>query len=216
MAAVYWEEIMNLAILPLAITMLAGPQIMSAIIFVTSTRPVRTSAAFIIGVAIAAVGMLIAINVASLLDYNFSLGDSSDSGSTGHIVQYLLVGLLIALAVKNYVRRETVEPPRWLGTLQRADAKRAFSVGFLVILLMPSDVIVMLTVGVNLVQNNAGLLAALPFIVATVLVAALPLLLYLLFYRRAQRLAPKIRDWMNAHSWLVNIIVCGVFILLIL
>ena len=207
---------MNLAILPLAITMLAGPQIMSAIIFVTSTRPVRTSAAFIIGVAIAAVGMLIAINVASLLDYNFSLGDSSDSGSTGHIVQYLLVGLLIALAVKNYVRRETVEPPRWLGTLQRADAKRAFSVGFLVILLMPSDVIVMLTVGVNLVQNNAGLLAALPFIVATVLVAALPLLLYLLFYRRAQRLAPKIRDWMNAHSWLVNIIVCGVFILLIL
>jgi hypothetical protein len=81
---------------------------------------------------------------------------------------------------------------------------------------MASDVIVMLTVGMNLVQNNAGLLAALPFIVATVLVAALPLLLYLLFYRRAQRLAPKIRDWMNAHSWLVNIIVCGVFILLIL
>src|SRR5215207_11133886 len=79
LAAVYWEGIMNLAILPLAITMLAGPQIMSAIIFVTSTRPVRTSAAFIIGVAIAAtVGMLIAINVASLLDYNFSLGDSSD------------------------------------------------------------------------------------------------------------------------------------------
>jgi len=35
---------MNLAILPLAITMLAGPQIMSAIIFVTSTRPVRISA----------------------------------------------------------------------------------------------------------------------------------------------------------------------------
>lgn len=208
---------MSLAILPLAITMLAGPQIMSAIIFVTSTRPVRTSAAFITGVAIAAaVGVLIAIKIASLLDNNFSLGDSSDNGSNGHIVQYLFVGLLIALAVKNYVRRETVEPPRWLGTLQRADAKRAFTVGFLVILLMPSDVIVLLTVGVNLTQNNAGLLAALPFIVATVMVAALPLLFYLLFYSRAQRLAPKIRDWMNAHSWLVNIIVCGVFILLIL
>ena len=44
---------MNLAILPLAITMLAGPQIMSAIIFVTSTKPVRISAAFITGVTIA-------------------------------------------------------------------------------------------------------------------------------------------------------------------
>ncbi len=207
---------MNLAIIPLAITMLAGPQIISAIIFITSTRPVRTSAAFIIGVAIAAtVGVLIAINVASLLDNTFSLGDSSDSGSTGHIVQYLLVGLLIALAVKNYIRRETVEPPRWLGTLQRADAKQAFSVGLLVILLMPSDIIVMLTVGVNLVQNNAGLLAALPFIGATVLVAALPLLFFLLFHRRAQGFMPKVRDWMNSNSWLVNIIVCVVFIVLI-
>jgi hypothetical protein len=27
---------------------------------------------------------------------------------------------------------------------------------------------------------------------------------------------PKVRDWMNTHSWLVNIIVCGVFIALIL
>jgi len=47
-------------------------------------------------------------------------------------------------------------------------------------------------------------------------VAALLLLLYLLFYRRAQTLAPKVRDWMNANRWLVNIIVYSVFIILIL
>ena len=127
----------------------------------------------------------------------------------------MLVGLLVALAVKNYVGRETVEPPSWLGTLQSADPKKALTTGLLVILLMPSDIIIMLTVGVNLVQNKAGLIAALPFIAATVLVAALPLLLYLLFYRRAQRVMPKVRDWMNTNSWLVNIIVCGVFILII-
>jgi hypothetical protein len=40
LTAVYWKEIMNLAILPLALTMLSGPQIMSAIIFVTSAKPV--------------------------------------------------------------------------------------------------------------------------------------------------------------------------------
>jgi threonine/homoserine/homoserine lactone efflux protein len=127
----------------------------------------------------------------------------------------VLVGLLVALAVKNYVGRETVEPPSWLGTLQSADSKKALTTGLLVILLMPSDIIIMLTVGVNLVQNKAGLIAALPFIAGTVLVAALPLLLYLLFYRRAQRVMPKVRDWMNTNSWLVNIIVCGVFILII-
>jgi hypothetical protein len=208
---------MNLQILPLAITMMAGPQIMAAIIFVTAPKALRVSVPFLAGVAIATtVGVIITITVASLLGNSISLGDSSDSGSTGHIIQYVLIGLLVALAVKNYLGRETVEPPVWLGALQHADAKRAFITGLLIILLMPSDIIIMLTVGVNLVQNNAGLLGALPFIAATVLVAALPLLFYVVFHRRAERLMPKVRDWMNTHSWLVNIIVCVVIIVLIL
>jgi len=208
---------MKLDILPLAITMLAGPQIMAAIIFVTAPKPLNVSAAFIAGVAVATtIGVIIATTIASLLDNRISLGDSSDTGSIGHIVQYLLVGLLVALAVKNYVRRETVEPPGWLGTLMNADPKKALGIGLLLIFMMPSDVIILLTVGVNLTQNNAGLLSALPFIAATVLVAALPLLFYVLFHRRAERLMPKVRDWMNTHSWVVNIIVCVVFIALIL
>lgn len=208
---------MNEAILPLAITMMAGPQIMAAIIFVTTPKPLRTSGGFVLGVAIATtVGVLIALGIASLLGSGVSLGDSSDKGSNGNIIQYLLVGALAALAVKNYLGRETVEPPRWLGTLMGADPRQAFKTGLLVILLMPSDVIIMLAVGVNLAQKDLGLVAALPFIGATVLIAALPLLLYLLFRRRAQRLMPKVRDWMNSNSWLVNIIVCVVFIVLIL
>jgi hypothetical protein len=208
---------MDLQILPLAITMMAGPQIMAAIIFLTASKPVKLSASFIAGVAIATtVGVAIALAIVSLLGNSLSLGDPSNKGSTGHIIQYLLVGLLVALAVKNYVRRETVKPPSWMGTLQSADSKKALTTGLLMILAMPSDIIIMLTVGVNLVQHSGGLIAALPFIAATVLVAALPLLLYLLFYRRAQRLMPKVRNWMNANSWLVNIIVCVVFIILIL
>ena len=208
---------MELAILPLAITMMAGPQIMSAIIFVTASKPVTISAAFVAGVAVATtVGVAIALTAVNLLGNGVSLGDSSNSGSTGHVIQYLLVGALVALAVKNYLGRETAEPPGWLGALQSADSKKAFKTGLLVILLMPSDVIIMLTVAVNLVQSGAGFLAALPFIAATVLVAALPLLLFLLFHRRAQRFMPKVRDWMNETSWMVNIIVCVVFVVLIL
>jgi len=207
---------MNQAILPLAITMMAGPQIMSAIIFVTTPKPLRTSGAFVLGVVIATtVGVIITLAIASLLGSSVSLGDSSDNGSAGHIIQYLLVGALIALALKNYLGRETVEPPKWLGTLMSADPKQALKTGLLVILLMPSDIIIMVTVGVNLAQNNSGVVAAAPFIGATVLIAALPLLLYMLFHRRAQRVMPKVRDWMNTNSWLVNIIVCGVFIALI-
>lgn len=206
---------MDLQILPLAITMMVGPQIMAAIIFLTTPKPVKISASFIAAVGIATTAGLIVTGALAALLGGVSLGDSSNAGSLGNLIQYLLVGLLVVLAVKNYVNRETVEPPQWMGTLQNADWKTALKTGLLVILLMPSDIIIMLTVAVNLEQSDLGLVAALPFIVATVLIAALPLLLYLLFHRRAQRLMPQVRDWMNTHSWLVNVIACVIFIVLI-
>ena len=208
---------MNTSVLPLAITMMAGPQIMSAIIFVTAKRAVPLSVAFVAGVAIAAaVGTAIAMGIASLLDGASSLGDSSDSGSAGAIIQYVLVGLLVVAAIKTYVTRETAEPPKMLGKLQDADPKAAFRTATLLILLFPSDVVVLLTVGVNLEQSGSGWTGALPFILATTLVAALPLLAYLLFHRRAVTAMPKLREWMNANSWVVSIAACLIFIVLIL
>jgi len=208
---------MNLAIIPLAITMMAGPQIMSAIIFITAPKPLKLSASFIAGVVIATtVGVTITYTFATLLGNSISLGDSSDKGSIGHIIQYLLVGLLVFLAIKSYLGRETIEPPRWLGALQNAKPRTAFRTGLLLLSLFPSDFVILVTVGMNLAQNNASLLAALPFIGATVFIAALPLLSYLLLRRRAQRAMPKVREWMNTNSWLVNIIVYVIFIVLIL
>jgi Sap, sulfolipid-1-addressing protein len=207
----------NTDILPLAITMMAGPQIMSAIIFVTSEKALKNSLAFVIGVLVAtAIGVAAFRGLQSLIGGSVDFGDPSDNGSTGHIIQYALIALLVAFAIKNYVGRETIEPPKWLGKLQQADTKQALRTGLLVIFFMPSDVIVMLTVATNLEQNSDSLAAAVPFILLTTLIAALPLLGYLVFHHRAVRAMPKLRDWMNANSWLVNIIVCAIFIVLIL
>jgi hypothetical protein len=213
----YREESMNLAVLPLAITMNAGPQIMSAIVFVTAPKPLKLSAYFLAGVVIAVTaGVTVTYTLASVLGNSISLGDPSNSGSIGNIIQYVLVGLLVFLSIRSYVRRETSEPPRWLGTLQNAKPRTAFTTGLLLLSVFPSDLMILVTVGVNLWQQNASLLGAVPFIVATILIAALPVLSYLLFRRRAELAMPKVRDWMNTHSWLVNIIVYVVFILLIL
>jgi Sap, sulfolipid-1-addressing protein len=208
---------MSLSVIPLAITMNAGPQIMSAIIFITASKPLKLSAYFLAGVVIAVTaGVTITYTLATALGNSISLGDPSDSGSLGNIIQYLLVGLLVVLSIKNYVNRETIEPPRWLGALQHAKPRTAFTTGLLLLSVFPSDLVILVTVGVNLAQQNASLVGALPFMVATILIAALPVLSYLLFRRRAQRVMPKVRDWMNTHSWLVNIIVYAVFIVLIL
>jgi hypothetical protein len=208
---------MSLDVIPLAITMNAGPQIMSAIIFVTAPKALKLSAAFLGGVVIAVtVGVTITYTLASLLSNSISLGDPSDATSIGNIIQYVLVGLLVFLSIKSYVRRETSEPPRWLGALENAKPRTAFMAGLLLLSVFPSDLVILVTVGINLAHHNASLLAALPFVAATIFIAALPMLSYLLFRRRAQRVMPKVRDWMNTNSWLVNIIVYIVFILLIL
>lgn len=208
---------MDLQILPLAITMMVGPQIMSAIIFVTTKRPVRVSSAFLAGVATAtASGVAVTRGFFALVGGTVSLGDPSDGGSAGTILQIVLVVLLLAAAVKTYVKRETAEPPKWLGTLMDAGPRRAFKTGVLVILLMPSDILIMLTVGAHLEQHDAGLGAALPFIGATVLIAALPMLAFLLFRGHAERVMPQVREWVNTHSWVVNIAACLIFVALIL
>ena len=208
---------MSLAVLPLAITMNAGPQIMSALIFVTASKPLKLSAYFLTGVVIAvSVGVTLTFGLASALGSGLSLGDSSDSGSLGNVIQYLLVGLLVVASVRSYLTRATSEPPRWLGAMQNAKPRQAFLAGLLLLSIFPSDFVVLMTVGVNLAQSGSSLLGALPFVAATILIAALPLLSYLLFRRRAEVLMPKVRDWMNTNSWLVNIIVYVVFILLIL
>ena len=85
---------MSLAVLPLAITMNAGPQIMSALIFVTASKPLKLSAYFLTGVVIAVtVGVTVTFGLATVFGNSIPLGDSSDSGSAGNIIQYLLVGL---------------------------------------------------------------------------------------------------------------------------
>ena len=208
---------MHLEVLPLAITMNAGPQIMSAIIFVTANKPLRLSSYFVPGALVAVtVGVAITHTLASVLDNSVPLGDPSDSRSLGSIIQYLLVGLLVFLSIKNYARRETIEPPRWLGALQNAKPSTAFVAGLLLFSVFPSDLVVLVTVGVNLAHHDASLLSAVPFVALTILIASLPVLSYLLFLRRAERAMPKVRDWMNKNSWLVNTIVYVVFIMLIL
>ena len=209
---------MDSQVLPLAITMMAGPQIISSIIFVTrDDRPVTVSVAYVAAILLAAcTGIAIAMLAAELLGNAIDLGGDGGQSTTAKLIQIALVSLLIIRAVTIYLKRADSEPPKWLGTLQSASPLRAFEIGFLLILLFPGDVVVMFTTGVHLVANDHSFTDALPLIGLTTLIAASPLLFYLLFRRKAEQVMPKVRDWMNTHSWVINIFVCLVFIALIL
>jgi hypothetical protein len=206
---------MHAEVLPLAITMMAGPQILSAIIFVTGDDPVKKSLAFVLAVPLAmSATILVFLGLAGLFDD--SLRADAEPSTGAKVAQLVLVALLVAAAIRSYLGRETSEPPKWLGGLQQMSAGRAFLLGLLLLSVFPSDFMILATTAINLVSNDLPFSDALPLIGVTTLIAALPLLGYLAFRRRAEVAMPRARDWMNANSWLINIIVYAIFIALIL
>ncbi len=137
---------MSLDVLPLAITMLVGPGIMAAVILVTTERPIPVSAAYVLGFVIStAAGVAVAMGIVALT--GIDLGDPDDSGSTGTIIQLTLVGLLIVASLVTFLRRASSEPPKWLGSLMEATPFAALKMGLLIVVIMPSDDVIMLTVG---------------------------------------------------------------------
>lgn len=207
---------MSSEVVPLAIAMMAGPPIMAALVFITHERAVRVSLAFVAGVAVAMlIGIGIATVVVGVIGDNTDLGSPSDSSSTGSVIQLVLIGVLIVASLAAYFHRRTSKPPKWLDGLLGAGTLTAFGVGMIVVLL-PGDLMLDVVVTTHLEHGNAAAGAALPFIVAVILIAALPLIAYAILNRRAAETMPKVRTWMNVNSWVVSILVYLIFIFLIL
>ena len=80
-----------------------------------------------------------------MLGSGVSLNSSSGETAAGKVIEIALVALLLVASLKAYLGRQTSEPPKWMGKLQGASPRRALEIGFLLILLMPSDFVIMLT-----------------------------------------------------------------------
>ncbi|HTO88980.1 MAG TPA: GAP family protein [Thermoanaerobaculia bacterium] len=92
----------------------------------------------------------------------------------------------------------------------------SLKVGFLLFLVLPGNLICMLTVGAYLAHHGAAWWHGLIFVALTVAPAGLPLLLLLSLGKRAQALLPEARGWMMNNSWIVSEIVIGFFLLMTL
>lgn len=201
----------NLAkIVPLAVVMVAGPQIVSAIMLAVSEKAKKSSIAYVSGAMLAAtLGTAIFYTAAKLLHKTASSGDSSASA-----IDYVFLVLLVLLAVRVFMKRKEAEPPKWMSKLQAAEPKFAFRLGFVLFLVMPTDILTMLTVGSYLATHGSSLVAAVPFLLVTALFIGSPLGILLAMGERAKTLLPKLRDWMNSNSWIVSEGVIGLFLLL--
>ncbi|UTF52688.1 GAP family protein [Natronosalvus rutilus] len=195
-----------LEVLPLVFVMVAGPQILSAIFLATSENWRQNSAAFVAGAALS-------ISLVVMLAYTFGTGARSQGASNTTLTAVVLAVLLFAM-VNTYRTREEAEPPRWMGKLERAMPRFSFRLGFLLMGFFPTNILTSIAVGSYLAAREAPWTDAVPFILATLLVLALPSLILVGFGERAESLLPRARDWMNANSWVVNEAVIVFFIVM--
>jgi cytochrome c biogenesis protein CcdA len=184
-------------VLPMAVVMSAGPQIVTATFFATSQDAKKNSLAFLTGVATATT---IGVTVFFLL----GSGIAGKEGDGRDWLDWVIIGLLAILMIWVFFKRNESEPPKWMGRLQGAHARFAVTIGFLLYLLMPTDLIAMATVGAYIAHRGEPWWHNLGFVVLTVLIAGLPLIVLLAMGHRAESTLPKLRDWMNASSWIVN------------
>jgi hypothetical protein len=191
-------------ILPMAFVMIAGPQILSAIFLATSENWRRNSAAYLAGAA---------LSTTAIATIAYFVGSGvSDSGASNDTLYIVVLVLLVAAALRTFLKRKEAEPPKWMGKLQTASPRFSFRLGFLLLGVFPTDILTAWAVGTYLAAHDDPWWHYLPFVLLTLLFLALPTILILLFGQRAQAFMPKVRDWMNTNSWVVSEVVIVFFI----
>jgi len=196
----------RLHILPLALIMVMGPQILTSIFLVTSRKPVKNSAAMLVGAALG-----VCTSVALWYELVRALHISPRAGGGPAPVDYVAAGLLVLLAIHVFRGRGEAKVPKWMTALQEAEPKRAFSLGFVLILLMPTDMIAVIATVNYLHDHDFGEVHGWPLALATVVLLAIPLTAYLVLGRRAREAMPGVREWLTGNAWLVNLIVIAYF-----
>jgi threonine/homoserine/homoserine lactone efflux protein len=184
-------------VLPMAVVMSAGPQIVTATFFATSQGAKRNSLAFLAGVA---TSTTIGVTVFFLL----GSGIAGKQEERKDWLDWLIIALLVFLLIWVFLKRKETHPPKWMGRLQSANARFAVTIGLLLYLLMPTDLIAMATVGSYIAHQGEPWWHTLGFVVLTTLIAGLPFIVLLAMGKRAESVLPRIREWMNANSWMVN------------
>jgi MYXO-CTERM domain-containing protein len=196
----------------MAVVMISGPQIVSAVFFAISTRWRANTAAYLAGalIAVCALGA-----IAYLLIKQVHTSGHAHTG-TSRDVDIGMLALLALLALSVFRRRGQSEPPKWMGELTDAKPRFAFTLGVLLFLLFPGDIIATAICAARVVRDGGQLLDLAPFVALTIALLSIPALITLLLGRRAAEILPKVRDWMTGNSWIVSEIVIGFFFVLTL
>ena len=197
-----------LTILPMAIVMISGPQIISAVFLATSTDWARNSRHSFRRCAHdhALCHDLVRRDEAREERIQFRQGDrQSRPRHRGARAPSRSSPCTCSSTESDQNLRSG-----W-GNSRTATPRFSFILGFLLLGFFPTDIATLAAVAAGLTHQGDPLWYAIPFILLTLLFLALPVLLVALLGKRAHVFLPKVRDWMNTNSWIVSEIVIVFF-----
>jgi hypothetical protein len=197
-----------LQILPLAFVMIAGPQIITSFFLATSERWAAASLAYIAG---AATSVTTFVTIAYLVAAGAKSAADNDH-TTNLALDWTILVLLLVLIARVYLTRKTSTPPKWMGRLQQAQPKFAFTLGLLLLGVFPTDILTSVTAGLHVARNDDSWWHCLPFVALTLLFLGVPALGVILLGTRADAVLPKVRNWMTQQSWVVSEVVLVFFL----
>lgn len=200
-------------VLPLAVVMIAGPQILSSVFLATSEQWRANSTAYVVGAALA-IGLV--VSIAYTLGNRFSETGALLGTSAKQLLYLVVLGFLVYAAVETYRKRTVSKPPAWMGKLTNASPRFSLKLGFLLLGVFPTDIVTSISVGTYLAANGAPVTDAAGFISLTLFFLAVPSLSVFLLGERAETALPEIRDWMDDNSWLISEAVILLFVVLTL
>lgn len=200
-------------VLPLAIVMIAGPQILSPIFLATSERWRANSTAYVLG---AALSISLVVVIAHLLGNSFGGSGGLLGASAKQLLYVIVLVLLLYAAVDTYRKRNVSKPPAWMGKLTDATPQFSLKLGFLLLGVFPTDIVTSVSVGTYLAANGDPVTDAAGFILLTLFILAVPSLSVFLLGKRAEATLPKVRNWMNDNSWIISEAVILLFVVLTL
>ena len=204
----------GVSILPLALTVMLGPQILVAILLVTTKKPVQSSLVYILAVTLT---IICTTTLAYFIISISGIHHVSHGGGKGSILKYILVGLLAFAMIRTFINRKKLTAmPKWMSNITTSSLKRIFVIGVMLIAFVPTDIAMALTVGGFIVHSNGVLSDAIPFFSLVTLIASIPLIMFLSMGKRGEQNMERINTWLNSHGWVVNMIIYPLFIYLLL
>jgi Sap, sulfolipid-1-addressing protein len=198
-------------ILPLAFVMIAGPQIITSFFLATSERWAVNSLAYVGG---AALSITAVVTIAHAVASSTGSSGSGHNGGFVHTIDWIVLVLLAFLVVRVFLTRKQSEPPKWMGKLQTAEPKFAFTLGLLLLGVFPTDIASSVTAGLHVGHAGDPWWQCLPFVALTLLFLAAPAISVVILGQRASVVLPKVRDWMNRNAWIVSEFVLLLFLAL--